>query len=173
MSHRVCGNFPLTVSARSSAYAIPLQPPPSMPQSTFFPSPRIQPHLSIKYRAATRFSSFNIFFIEIKLKYLDIKPEIKHYTLFVIAFDLSKEQKQNFGDDITSQLRLARKKRWSLLEEKRICHEIELQSYLNKLMKEDMDRLLEGLKLDDNVTDHELREKQQEIEQQCVSITCS
>ncbi|XP_017470892.1 PREDICTED: E3 ubiquitin-protein ligase CHIP-like [Rhagoletis zephyria] len=89
------------------------------------------------------------------------------------AFDLSKEQKQNFGDDITSQLRLARKKRWSLLEEKRICHEIELQSYLNKLMKEDMDRLLEGLKLDDNVTDHELREKQQEIEQQCVSITCS
>ncbi|XP_036341890.1 E3 ubiquitin-protein ligase CHIP-like [Rhagoletis pomonella] len=136
MSHRVCGNFPLTVSARSSAYAIPLQPPPSMPQS-------------------------------------NIKPEIKHYTLFVIAFDLSKEQKQNFGDDITSQLRLARKKRWSLLEEKRICHEIELQSYLNKLMKEDMDRLLEGLKLDDNVTDHELREKQQEIEQQCVSITCS
>ncbi|CAD6996944.1 unnamed protein product [Ceratitis capitata] len=85
------------------------------------------------------------------------------------AFDLSKDQKQNFGDDITSQLRLARKKRFSLLEEKRICQEIELQTYINRLIKEDMERNLSRLKIDDNFNDHEIKEKQQEIEQQCVS----
>ncbi|XP_039969900.1 E3 ubiquitin-protein ligase CHIP isoform X1 [Bactrocera neohumeralis] len=83
------------------------------------------------------------------------------------AFDLSKEQKQNFGDDITWQLRLARKKRWSLLEEKRICQEIELQTYINRLIKEDMDRNLARLKIDESIHEHELREKQQEFEQQC------
>uniref|UniRef100_A0A0A1WZI6 RING-type E3 ubiquitin transferase n=1 Tax=Zeugodacus cucurbitae TaxID=28588 RepID=A0A0A1WZI6_ZEUCU len=83
------------------------------------------------------------------------------------AFDLSKEQKQNFGDDITCQLRLARKKRWSLLEEKRICQEIELQTYINRLIKEDMDRNLARLKIGENINEHELKEKQQECEQQC------
>jgi len=47
----------------------------------------------------------------------------------ILAYDLSKEQKKNFGDDITLQLRLAR---WNVLEEKRIQQEIELQSYLNR-----------------------------------------
>ncbi|XP_011205807.1 E3 ubiquitin-protein ligase CHIP isoform X2 [Bactrocera dorsalis] len=83
------------------------------------------------------------------------------------AFDLSKEQKQNFGDDITCQLRLARKKRWNLLEEKRICQEIELQTYINRLIKEDMERNLARLKIDENINEHELKEKQQEFEQQC------
>ncbi|XP_014098041.1 E3 ubiquitin-protein ligase CHIP isoform X2 [Bactrocera oleae] len=83
------------------------------------------------------------------------------------AFDLSKEQKQNFGDDITCQLRLARKKRWSLLEEKRICQEIELQTYINRLIKQDMDKNLARLKIDENFNEHELKEKQQEFEQQC------
>lgn len=32
----------------------------------------------------------------------------------------------NFGDDIASQIRLARKKRWNMQEEKRIAQEIEL-----------------------------------------------
>lgn len=45
---------------------------------------------------------------------------------------MAKEQRLNFGDDIASQLRLARKKKWQIQEEKRICQEIELQSYLNK-----------------------------------------
>ncbi|KAG8251214.1 hypothetical protein J6590_084333 [Homalodisca vitripennis] len=40
--------------------------------------------------------------------------------------DLAKEQKLNFGDDIASQLRTARKKRWNVQEEKRIAQEIEL-----------------------------------------------
>lgn len=42
------------------------------------------------------------------------------------AHDLAKEQKLNFGDDIASQLRVARKKRWNMQEERRITQEIEL-----------------------------------------------
>lgn len=48
------------------------------------------------------------------------------------ACDLAKEQRRNFGDDIASQLRLARKKRFTVQEEKRICKEIELQTYINR-----------------------------------------
>lgn len=58
------------------------------------------------------------------------------------ASDLAKEQRLNFGDDIASQLRLAKKKRWNVMEEKRIRQEIELQSYLNQLILEDRDRKL-------------------------------
>ncbi|XP_035695743.1 STIP1 homology and U box-containing protein 1-like [Branchiostoma floridae] len=53
---------------------------------------------------------------------------------FQRAHELAKEQKLNYGDDIASALRMARKKRWSVQEEKRIEQEIELQSYLNKLL---------------------------------------
>lgn len=56
------------------------------------------------------------------------------------AHDLAKEQKMNFGDDIASALRSAKKKRWNVLEEKRIQQEIALQTYLNKLIKEEMVR---------------------------------
>lgn len=37
------------------------------------------------------------------------------------------DQKLNFGDDITSQLRLAKKHHFTKQEEKRISQEIELQ----------------------------------------------
>ena len=48
-------------------------------------------------------------------------------TSFVFAAnDLAKEQKLHFGDEIASQLRIARKKRWNVKEEKRISQEIEL-----------------------------------------------
>nr|CAD7453626.1 unnamed protein product [Timema tahoe] len=43
------------------------------------------------------------------------------------ANDLAREQKLNFGDDIACQLRAARKKRWTVQEEKRLAQEIELQ----------------------------------------------
>lgn len=85
------------------------------------------------------------------------------------AQDLGKEQKLNFGDDIASQLRLARKKRWGLQEEKRIAQEIELQSYLNRLIKEDMERQLEKLKIDENLNEEALEDESTKIEQQCVS----
>lgn len=56
------------------------------------------------------------------------------------ANDLAKDSKKNFGDDITGALRHAKRKRWSQLEDKRIQQEIELQSYVNRLIKEDIER---------------------------------
>jgi len=87
----------------------------------------------------------------------------------IAAQDLGKEQKLNFGDDIASQLRLARKKRWNLLEEKRIQQEIELQSYLNRLIKKDLEERLEKLKVDENLSDDGKKEAANDAEQQCVS----
>lgn len=62
------------------------------------------------------------------------------------ANDLAKEQKLNFGDDIAVQLRIARKKRWNIQEEKRIQQEIELQTCLTRLIVEDRDRKIEELR---------------------------
>lgn len=67
------------------------------------------------------------------------------------AHDLAKEQKLNFGDDITSALRVAKKRRWNTIEEKRIQQEIELQSYINRLIKEDRERQIESLKKDEGM----------------------
>ncbi|KFP91717.1 STIP1 homology and U box-containing protein 1, partial [Apaloderma vittatum] len=50
------------------------------------------------------------------------------------AYNLAKEQRLNFGDDIPSALRIAKKKRWNSIEEKRINQENELHSYLTKLI---------------------------------------
>jgi len=72
-----------------------------------------------------------------------LDESIKHLQR---ANDLAREQKQNFGDDIAVQLRIARKKRWNLQEEKRVQQEIELQSYLNRLILEDKDRKAEDLR---------------------------
>lgn len=105
------------------------------------------------------------FFLGQSLMELEFYDEsIKHLQR---ALDLAKEQKQNFGDDITAQLRLARKKRWNVLEEKRICQEIELQTYLNNLIKGDMENRIAKLKLDQNVNEDYIKEKSQEIEQEC------
>lgn len=84
------------------------------------------------------------------------------------ASDLAKEQKLNFGDDIASQLRLARKKRFSVQEEKRIAQEIELHSYLNRLVEKDREEQINNIKNEegDNSTS---RAKIEEIESKCVS----
>lgn len=85
------------------------------------------------------------------------------------AFDLAREQKLNFGDDISSMLRSARKKRFTLLEEKRIAQEIELQSYINKLMADDKEKQLK--ELDQEGLDADFRvHKAQEIKHKCVCI---
>ncbi|KAH3861330.1 E3 ubiquitin-protein ligase CHIP-like [Dreissena polymorpha] len=63
------------------------------------------------------------------------------------ANDLAKDSKRNFGDDITSALRQAKRKRWAQLEEKRIQQEIDLQSYLNGLIREDIERRREATML--------------------------
>ena len=65
-----------------------------------------------------------------------------------IALDLSKENKRNYGDEITYQMRLARKKRWNALEEKRISEEIKFQSYLNQLIQMDKENQLTKLAKD-------------------------
>ncbi|KAI8796751.1 E3 ubiquitin-protein ligase CHIP [Biomphalaria glabrata] len=67
------------------------------------------------------------------------------------AHDLAKEQKLNYGDDITNTLRVAKKRRWNTIEEKRIQQEIDLQAYLNRLIKEDRDRQIESLKKNDEM----------------------
>jgi len=80
------------------------------------------------------------------------------------ANDLAKEQKLNFGDDIASQLRRARKKRWNVQEEKRITQEIELLTYLTKLVNEDAAKS-RALKLSfSGLTDEEIKDKIMEIE---------
>ncbi|KAK7002950.1 E3 ubiquitin-protein ligase CHIP [Biomphalaria glabrata] len=67
------------------------------------------------------------------------------------AHDLAKEQKLNYGDDITNTLRVAKKRRWNTIEEKRIQQEIDLQAYLNRLIKEDRVRQIESLKKNDEM----------------------
>lgn len=86
------------------------------------------------------------------------------------ALDLAKDQKLNFGDDIASALRAARKKRHSVLEEKRIAQEIELQSYLNKLIREDKDSQLAKL-MDAEGPTEAVQDKAREIEEKCESST--
>ncbi|KAF3853476.1 hypothetical protein F7725_014164 [Dissostichus mawsoni] len=68
------------------------------------------------------------------------------------AYNLAKEQRLNFGDDIPSALRIAKKKRWNSIEEKRINQENELHAYLTKLIIADKERELEEYKekQDDN-----------------------
>ena len=69
-----------------------------------------------------------------------------------------------------SQLRLARKKRWNVQEEKRISQEIELQSYLNQLIRDDMENRISKLSLDDTLDDQGKKDSTADIEQQCVSL---
>ncbi|XP_019131997.1 E3 ubiquitin-protein ligase CHIP-like isoform X1 [Larimichthys crocea] len=56
------------------------------------------------------------------------------------AYNLAKEQRLNFGDDIPSALRIAKKKRWNSLEERRINQEGELHAYLTKLIQAEKKR---------------------------------
>ncbi|KAM4530481.1 E3 ubiquitin-protein ligase CHIP-like [Odontesthes bonariensis] len=80
------------------------------------------------------------------------------------AYYLAKEQRLNFGDDIPSALRTAKKKRWSSLEERRIHQESELHAYLNNLILAEKKRQLEGCrqqqddKSDDCRMQHSLNE---------------
>ncbi|KAJ8957443.1 hypothetical protein NQ318_004923 [Aromia moschata] len=84
------------------------------------------------------------------------------------AADLAKEQKLNFGDDIASQLRAARKKRFSIQEEKRISQEIELHSYLNKLIENDKGIQVARVKQEEG--DHETKKDRiRDIEEKCDS----
>ncbi|VDN90649.1 unnamed protein product [Brugia pahangi] len=62
------------------------------------------------------------------------------------ANDLARSQKLSFGDEITAQIRIAKKEIFRREEEKRIKQEIELQAYLNGLIDSDLARKLRELK---------------------------
>ncbi|CAD1468823.1 unnamed protein product, partial [Heterotrigona itama] len=84
------------------------------------------------------------FFLGLALLEMELFDEaVKHLQR---AVDLAKEQKLNYGDDMTSILRQARKRCFQLREEQRIAQDIELQSYLNQLIVEDAERRLAALK---------------------------
>lgn len=84
------------------------------------------------------------FFLGLALLEMELFGEaVKHLQR---AVDLAKEQKLNYGDDMTSILRQARKRLFQLSEEQRIAQDIELQSYLNQLIVEDAERSLAALK---------------------------
>lgn len=84
------------------------------------------------------------FFLGLALLEMELFGEaVKHLQR---AVDLAKEQKLNYGDDMTSILRQARKRLFQLREEQRIAQDIELQSYLNQLIVEDAERSLAALK---------------------------
>ncbi|VDN05231.1 unnamed protein product [Thelazia callipaeda] len=69
------------------------------------------------------------------------------------ANDLARSQKLNFGDEITAQIRVAKKEIFRREEEKRIKQEIELQLYLNNLIDEDLERKLKKLKINQEADD--------------------
>jgi len=64
------------------------------------------------------------------------------------AFEIAKNQKMLFGDEISNVLRVARREKFRCEEEKRIQEEIELQSYLKRLIAEDKEKQLRALKKD-------------------------
>lgn len=67
--------------------------------------------------------------------------ELLHFDEAVVslkrAHELTKELKENYGDEITKTIRNVKRRRWQYLDEKRMKQEIELQTYLNRLMIED------------------------------------
>jgi len=68
------------------------------------------------------------------------------------ASDLARDDKQHFGDDIAMATRIAKRKRWNAAEEKRMSEEIELQSYLTKLLREEAERQMHKLTLGGGTT---------------------
>ena len=67
--------------------------------------------------------------------------ELGHFDEAIVhlkrAHELTKEMHENYGDEITRTIRNAKRRRWNYLEEKRIKQEVELQTYLSRLMIED------------------------------------
>lgn len=115
-------------------------------------------------------SDVSIYFTDCSIEIFLYVFHSEHYMIDIFsASDLAKEQKLNFGDDIASQLRLARKKRFSIQEEKRIAQEIELHSYLNKLIEKDKEEQISNIQNEEG-DNSATRAKIQEIESKCVSI---
>lgn len=90
---------------------------------------------------------------------------------------MAKEQKLNYGDDITNVLRQARRRRFQVREEQRISQDIELQTYLNQLIIDDAKRNLATLQEQEKDSDvetnsAEFAKRKKEIEEKrdtCIS----
>lgn len=117
------------------------------------------------------------FFLGLALLELELFDEAVKYLQR--AVDLAKEQKLNYGDDITSVLRLAKKRRFQIREEQRISQDIELQTYLNRLIVDDAKRNLAVLQEQETAKDSdvetssaEFARRKEEIEEKrdtCIS----
>jgi len=85
------------------------------------------------------------FYLGTSLLELDkLDESIKHLQT---AFELAKKDPSSYYDDtISSKLRIARKKKFAVQEEKRIQEEIDLQTYLNRLILEDKDKRINKLR---------------------------
>ena len=64
-----------------------------------------------------------------------LNSQFQAASVSISAFDLAKEQRLHFAGEVTNIMRLARKKKWALQEEKRLNQEIELQINLNHLLE--------------------------------------
>ncbi|CAI4228686.1 unnamed protein product [Auanema sp. JU1783] len=69
--------------------------------------------------------------------------------LFVKAVDLATGHGGNFGDEIHSQIRIARREKFKQEECKKIQQEINLSTYLKGLITDDIERRTKDLKKDD------------------------
>lgn len=117
------------------------------------------------------------FFLGLALLELELFDEAVKYLQR--AVDLAKEQKLNYGDDITSVLRQAKKRRFQVREEQRISQDIELQTYLNQLIVDDAKRNLATLQEQETAKDSdvetssaEFARRKEEIEEKrdtCIS----
>lgn len=84
--------------------------------------------------------------------------ELNHFDEALVhlkrAHDLTKELNENYGDEITRTIRNAKRRRWNFLEEKRIKQEIELQTYLNRLMLEDKEKQINQIKSHSKISEN-------------------
>ena len=90
--------------------------------------------------------------------------ETNHYDEAIVhlkrAHELAKELNENYGDEITRTIRNAKKKRWNYLEDRRIGQELELQTYLNRLMLEDKERQISRVKVPEESSVESEKEKE-------------
>lgn len=79
--------------------------------------------------------------------------ELFHFDEAIVhlkrCHELTKELKENYGDEITRTIRNVKRRRWIYLDEKRIKQEIELQTYLNRLMLEDKQKQISKIRSND------------------------
>lgn len=92
--------------------------------------------------------------------------------LITKAKELASSQKMNFGDEIHAQMRLARREKFRMEEEKRVKEEGELQIYLRKLIDEDVSRrIAELVSSESPASDGESKQESDQINENVEQIT--